>query len=226
MSVISWSSRAGIACLWLAAAGASANGGHFLVDDAGIIPPQSCELESWVTRADPVTHATVAPGCNFTGGSGWTMPLEYNLSNDDLTAIGLEYKTVLWTSRSGPALAATGGLRYSRTTSELDTYYLNIPLSFQPMDSLTLHVNGGVEHDRVLDDTYATWGLAATVKPVTGPVWIVEMYNNDVRQDPIIAGGARMNIGSTRWTLDLGLARDTQLDETAYTLGINIPRLF
>ncbi len=226
MSANFWYYRAGIACLWLAATGAFANGGQFLVDDASIIPPQSCELETWVTRADPVTRATVSPGCNFTGGSGWTMPLEYNLSDDDLTAIGLEYKTVLWTSRSGPALAATGGLRYNRAASELDTYYLNIPLSVQPVDSLTLHLNGGVEHDRLLDDTYATWGLAATLKPGVGPVWILEMVDNDSRQDPIIAGGARMEIGSTRWTMDLGLARDTQLDETAYTLGINIPRLF
>lgn len=213
-------------CLALTAGNAAANGGHFRVDDASITPPQSCELETWVTRVDPVTRGTVSPGCNITGASAWTVPLEYNLSDDELSAIGLEYKRVLWSSRSGPALAATGGLSYNRVSSELDTYYINIPLSFQPMDSLTLHLNGGVEHDRPLDDTYATWGLAATFKPVTGPVWILEMYDNDRRQDPIIAGGARMNIGSTRWTLDLGLARDTQLDETAYTLGINIPRLF
>ena len=210
----------------LMAVKAGANGGHFLVDDAATTPPQTCALETWVTRMDPTTRATVAPMCNITGASEWKLPLEYNLSNDELTTIGLDYKRVLWASRSGPALAGSAGFRYNRVTSEMDTYYLNIPLSFQPMDSLTLHLNGGVEHDRPLDDTYATWGVAATFKPVTGPIWILEMYDNDRRQDPIIAGGARMNVGSTRWTLDLGLARDTQLDETAYTLGINIPRLF
>ncbi|WP_027328958.1 hypothetical protein [Marinimicrobium agarilyticum] len=221
----------GVSVLWAAglsvlAGYASANGGHFMVDDASITPPQNCEFETWYTHADPVSHSVVSPGCNFTGGSDWTLPVTYNNETDEVSDIGLEYKKVVWTSRSGPALAVSGGANYHRSASELDRYFVNVPLSFQLVDSLTLHLNGGVEHDRVIDDTYATWGVAATFKPVVGPVWILEMADNDLRQDPIYAGGVRTAIGSTRWTLDLGLAHDTQLDETAYTLGINIPRLF
>ena len=203
-----------------------ATGGQFLVDDARIVPPQSCELETWFTSDSPDRIWTTSPGCNFTGDSGWTLPVEYDLRTDDTRAIGMEYKRVLWASGSGPALAGTAGLRYDRAAGELSTYYLNVPFSFQPADSITLHVNGGVEHDRLLDDSYATWGLAATIKPVTGPVWIVELFDDETREDPIFAAGARMHIGSTRWTLDLGLARDIQRDETAYTVGVNLPRLF
>lgn len=212
--------------LFIIAGDACANDGHFMVDDASITPPQNCKIETWYTHADPVSRAVASPACNFTGGSDWTLPVTYNNETNEVSDIGLEYKTVVWTSRSGPALALAGGANYHRSSSELDRYFVNVPLSFQPMDSLTLHLNGGVEHDRLIDETYGTWGLAATLKPVVGPIWILEMADNDWRRAPIYAAGARTTIGSTRWTLDVGLAHDTQLEETAYTVGINIPHLF
>lgn len=205
---------------------AGANGGHFRVDDASVTPPHNCELAGWASRRDDASFATLEPSCNFTGGSGWSLPMEFSLETDELATLGLEYKRVLWNWDSGPALAAVAGTEYDRPASELDTYYAYVPLSVQPMDSLTFHLNGGVEHSRMEDDTYATWGLAATFKPVRGPVWIVEAIDDDRRADPTYAVGLRTGIGSTAWTLDLGVARDTQFEETTYTLGINIPRLF
>ncbi|MGD8174388.1 hypothetical protein [Marinimicrobium sp. ARAG 43.8] len=205
---------------------AGANGGHFMVDDASIAPPSNCELETWVTRLDPNTVATAVPTCNFTGASEWSMPVRYNISDSETEAVGLQYKRVLWSTSSGPTLAVSAGTQYSLLSDEFGKFYVNLPLSVQPLENLTVHFNGGLTHDRVLDDTYANWGVAATLKPLTGPVWILEMADNEWRSDPVFAAGARMPIGSTRWTLDLGVARDTQWDETAYTIGINIPNLF
>lgn len=204
---------------------AHANGGHFLVDDAAITPPSTCSVETWATRLDSSTQFTLNPMCNFTGGSEWALPVEYDSELDEITTIGLDYNTVLYSRGSGPAVAVGGGVRYDRVTSEMNEIYLNIPVSLQVMDNVTLHLNGGVLHDRVLDDTFGTWGVATSIKTISGPMLVVEMFEDD-RYEPVYGAGARFNIGSTRWTLDLGVARDTHVDETEYSIGVNIPSLF
>lgn len=210
---------------WCLSPMVAANGGHFMVDDAAITPPRTCQLETWVTRQSPDTAVTVNPACNILGGSEWSLPIEYDTVNSETRAVGLEYKTVLFHPNRGPAIAVSGGAMYQRADSAVRDIYLNVPVSWQIIDPLTLHLNGGAMHERDLDDTYATWGLAATLKTISGPVLIAEFTDND-RYDPIYGVGARFTIGSTRWTLDLGVAHDSHLEENAYTLGINIPRLF
>lgn len=202
-----------------------ANSGHFAVDDAGIIPGGTCGLETWVSRMDSVNVATLNPSCNFLGGAQWSLPLTYNLENSELTHMGLEYKTVLWDSGRGPALAFDAGVNYSRVASQVQEYYINIPASFQTLENLTLHINVGAIHDRPASDTFAAWGLGATVKTVNGPNLIVEVADND-RDDPWVGAGARFGIGASHWTLDLGVARDTGPGENIYTLGLNSPSFF
>jgi hypothetical protein len=214
-----------VAAACLGANVAWANGGHFLVDDAGISPGGSCGLETWVSRINSTNLATLSPFCNFTGGSEWTLPLVYNLEGTELVYMGLEYKTVWLDTGRGPALAFDTGVLYSRIAREFEEYYINIPASFQLLENLTLHLNAGGRHDRADRDTYATWGLAATVKTVNGPVLIME-YADDDRHDPWIAAGARFRVGATRWTLDLGVARDTGSGDNMFTIGLNIPRFF
>ncbi|MDQ2077173.1 hypothetical protein [Marinimicrobium sp. ABcell2] len=202
-----------------------ANGGHFAVDDAGIAPGGSCGMESWISRVDSTNTATLSPMCNFTGGSEWTLPLVYNLEGSELAYMGLEYKTVWLDTGRGPALAFDAGFMYNRLARDFEEYYINIPASFQALENLTLHLNTGARHEPDARDTYATWGLAATVKTVNGPVLIME-YSDDDRYDPLIAAGARFRVGATRWTMDLGVAHDTGPGDNIFTIGLNIPRFF
>src|SRR4051812_37244348 len=51
-------------CSGLAAPTAHAAGGHHAVDDAVILGPGECELETWVTRArEPRSAWHLGPGC-------------------------------------------------------------------------------------------------------------------------------------------------------------------
>src|SRR5690625_7057305 len=75
-----------------------ANGGHFAVDDASIMPGANCGVETWVSRVRSTNIATVNPQCNFTGGSEWALPLVYDLDSSELAYMGLGYKTV-WLDR-------------------------------------------------------------------------------------------------------------------------------
>lgn len=202
-----------------------ANGGHFAVDDAGITPGGNCGMETWVSRVRSTNMATVKPMCNFTGGSEWALPLVYDLDSSNLAYMGLNYKTIWLDSARGPALAFDTGFLYDRQNREFDNYYINIPASLQVLENLTMHLNGGLRHDRAPRDTYATWGLAATVKTVNGPLIIME-YADDDRHDPLVGIGARFRVGATHWTLDLGVARETGPGENIFTIGLNIPRFF
>lgn len=202
-----------------------ANSGHFAVDDASITPGGNCSMDSWVSRVDSVNMSTVSPKCNFTGGSEWELPLVYDLDSGHMAYMGLNYKTVWWDNARGPALAFDTGFLYDRRTRKFDSYYVNIPASLQVMENVTMHLNGGVRHDRVPSDTYATWGLAATIKTISGPLLIMEYSDND-EHDPLFGFGARFRLGVTQWTLDLGVARDTGPGENIFTIGLNIPRFF
>ncbi len=209
----------------LASAPAWANGGHFNVDDASITPPKVCELETWLSRDDTATVGVLNPACNFTGAAGWSLPLSYDLSSDQALGLGLEYKTVWLDTGSGPALAFDAGFNYSLVTDEIDQVYVNLPISLQVLENLTLHANLGGRHSRPEDQSYGTWGLAATWTTINGPKLIAEVADNH-RQEPIFGIGARFGLGTTRWTMDLGAAHNSNSEENTYTLGLNIPRLF
>lgn len=214
---------AGIFGVALAPLTASASGGHFLVDDASIVPRGTCELEMWATRSSPTTWGTLKPGCHLLGAE-WSMPLRYNFRTDEFDAVGLERKAMLYRPLRGPAIAYSFGAEYNLSRDGLDRFYANLPISFHLTESVVMHLNGGVEHDRIEEETYLTYGAALNVR-LAGPRLIVEFYNQE-DGDPIVAAGLRYHVGSTSWTLDLGVAHDTGPGDNHYTLGLNIPSLF
>src|SRR5690625_5611361 len=69
-----------------------ANGGHFAVDDASIMPGANCGGETWASRVGPPNIATVNPQGNFTGGSEWALPLGFDRDTRELANLGLGYK--------------------------------------------------------------------------------------------------------------------------------------
>lgn len=203
------------------------NGGHFRVDDASIGPAGTCDLETWASRreATDIDTATLNPECNFTGAAEWSVPLVYDLTGDEFTHAGLEYKRVLGSLGGGPALAVDIGGKYNLVAGKFDRMYVNVPISLQLLDNLTFHANVGGVHDRPARETFGTWGLAATVTTVNGPKLIVEALDNE-REESVVALGARFGLGTTWWTLDIGVARETGPGENIYTLGLNSPHLF
>ncbi len=213
------------AVLILVSAQSWANGGHFKVDDAAITPPGVCQLEGWLTRNDAITAGVLKPACNFGGAADWSLPVSYDLSSDEALGVGLEYKTVWLDIGGGPALAFDAGFNYSLVTNEVDQLYVNLPISLQVLENLTLHANLGGLHDRLEDQDYGTWGLAATWTTINGPQLIAEAADNH-REEPIFGIGARFGLGPTRWRLELCAAHNSNSEENTYTLGLNIPRLF
>src|SRR5690625_6423920 len=86
-----------------------ANGGHFAVDDASIMPGANRGVETCVSRVRSTNIATVNPQCNFTGGSEWALTSVSDRDSSGLADMGSGYNTVWLASARGPALAFDTG---------------------------------------------------------------------------------------------------------------------
>lgn len=86
----------GAACL--PAAALHAAGGHHAVDDAALLAPGQCHVESWHARGDGTRLLHMAPACRF-GAIEWALALERGFG--DGGTLGLQAKG-LFTDEAAP----------------------------------------------------------------------------------------------------------------------------
>lgn len=214
-----------LAAAFIAATGltsftASANGGHFLVDDATLTPPGSCQLESWIQRADSESVLTLQPACSIDAGWEIAVPLEYNTNNSELETWGFEAKTILTDDFLDGALAITLGVARDQLESDWAGGFINLPYSRYVQGFGTLHVNVGVEYDQFAESWNSTWGVATTTALGAASELILEVAGvSDA--DPIVAAGIRVP-GGDNWELDVSVGRDLDADSNLVTVGFNI----
>ncbi|MDB5816989.1 MAG: hypothetical protein JWQ11_629 [Rhizobacter sp.] len=185
----------GSAALWLPAA-CHAVGGQFAVDDAYILDPGQCQIETWTDRqvaaAGRLTH--FGPSCRvgpvelglnidrstgagagattFTGAQAkWTLPLTTQLTSAFVTAVAFD--------------ATHGG---STTT----TVYA--PLSFQTGAHVTLHANLGFDLLQGSPSTQHS-GVAIDWTPGRDMVFTIERY----RQYGIDSARVGVHYDFTKW---------------------------
>ncbi len=181
-----------------------------LTDDARIVDPQSCQVESCVrANHEGPAQAWAVPGCNppgnpelSVGGSAGRADGERRLSNSLVQA-----KTMLKPLRTnGWGLALTLGRSLQRGlepgSSDAPSHYLNVPLSFSLRDdALVLHLNGGLREDRLRRQTFATWGLGSELQLRDRLQLITELYGES-RSRPFLHGGLRYWVVPERVQID------------------------
>jgi len=131
-------------------------------DDARIVEPGSCQLESWVRNNPASTERWALPGCNFTGN------LELTLGGSQVReAVGAHSSSVVMqaktlfkplTSNSWSWGAALGVVSDPATGSREVYGYLPMTLSLLD-DGTFLHANLGAKHEAVTSNKQWTWGL-------------------------------------------------------------------
>lgn len=198
---------------------AFANGGHFLVDDATITDPGTCQLETWTSRVSGESVWILQPACSTQGGWEFAVPLVYSWSDSEVTEVGLEAKTIVSEDVYGGALAFTVGLVMDTVDDEFAGGFVNIPYSRELNAYWTLHLNAGTEYDRIGKYWNALWGVATTYA-LTQHIDVITEVAGVGSDDPIFGFGARYQFD--RFDLDLGIARDTQVNDTIYTIGLNV----
>lgn len=157
----------GIACACLLSVPSAHAGRPMTVDDASIVAPGQCQLETYALHARGTNAYWVTPACNV--GGAWELAAGADRTEDERGARHdgrLQAKTVL------KPLAADGwgiGLVLAdqfRAGRGLDgDLSANVPLSFALRgDRLLLHLNAGVLRAAATRRSNATWGVGAAFK--------------------------------------------------------------
>ena len=135
----------------LLASHAHASGGPYVVDDADVIDRGTCQLESFYSRLGSGTDlAFVAPGCNVANVE-WTLGLtRARLDGETDSGIELQAKALLRpVSSGGVGVAIAAGIgRGLSSGGRLSDGFVNLPVTWEPVDALRLHANLGSAYSR------------------------------------------------------------------------------
>ncbi|OOG23442.1 hypothetical protein B1C78_11295 [Thioalkalivibrio denitrificans] len=202
-------------------------GGHYVVDDADLIDPRSCEAEIWYTDTDGAGHGTfLSPTCRLDGPWQVTATagfLRESGSNEEL--YGLEAKALFMDMEThGFGVGLVAGTEYLTETSRWEVAFAYVPVSFEVVpDRAMAHINLGVERDRGEDDkTALTWGLG-TEATLAGPLgFVAEVFGDDRSgSHPVAQIGPRLALLDDRLFADLTWTRELGGDrEEAWTVGV------
>jgi hypothetical protein len=170
--------------------------GHpMIVDDASIVDPKACQLETWMDRNSESGTFWILPACNFTGnleltvGGGWT----HKAGSTRNTQVALQGKTLfksLDTNGWGLGLAA-GTLWHPKDNSNHRAYelYARLPASFSFIeDRVFVHGNLGWNRDSADQANHLLWGLA-TEAEVTKPLFLFAEVFGQERGHPFFHFG-------------------------------------
>lgn len=179
-----------------------------ITDDARIVDPKACQVESWVKRNPDSTEFWAIPACNPTGnleltfGGALTREHGETLFTDNV----LQGKTIfraLEPNGWGAGLAV-GMLRHPHREAASgwgDPYfYVPVSVAFRG-DQWVVHVNAGAIRQRAEDRTLGTWGLGNEIRLRPDLYFIPEVFGND-RGRPFYQVGLRKWIVPDRVQVD------------------------
>lgn len=149
-----------------AAAGTATAARPMITDDARIVDPKACQVESWVRFERGERAAWAVPGCNPTGNLELSAGGAYGDGDAGrgVRATLLQAKTLVRPlSPDGVGWGVAVGAARDRGaggSSGLGDPYLYLPVSaaFRGED-VVVHLNVGATRDRAAGRTEATWGL-------------------------------------------------------------------
>ncbi|MBV7535067.1 hypothetical protein KW842_04705 [Duganella sp. sic0402] len=152
----------------LACASLPAHAGRpMTVDDAAIVSPGQCQLESYVQRAGEVREFWATPACNV--GGDWELALGGAVVEEGATHTHLgrlQAKTVfkpLEADGWGAGLVLANQFSSGRGLD--GDLSVNVPLSFSLRgDSVLLHLNAGAIRSQTRRVTDPSWGIGAEFK--------------------------------------------------------------
>lgn len=204
-----------------------------ITDDARIIDPQSCQLESWVKTSKQSDEYWALPACNPLGFFELTLGGS-KIHGDQVDAKPsdrlVQFKTVFREIKPndwaiGFALGRNHHLNTSELTSHHDVYgYIPITWSIN-QDQQFLHLNLGAvksQHDSVLRKT---WGVGAEIEMTPSTFLIAETYGVDGTK-PSYQGGVRHWLQPNKFQVDLTTGSEARYSSQNRWFSIGIRLLF
>ena len=200
-------------------------------DDARIVDPRSCQLESWVKKPRESTEYWALPGCNFSGNLEVTFGGARTSSEDGMhtSDVVLQGKTLFKALEPGGwsfGLVA-GGLRHpdrSRDEGLLSNPYGYVPATFSFLqDRVFVHLNLGLLHDKSASRTNTTWGIGME-RQLTAPSWLIAEAYGDNRGTPFYQFGLRHWLVENRLQIDatFGNRFGQSTEERYFSIGLRV----
>lgn len=155
-----------------------------ITDDARIVDPKSCQVESWAKFNKDSTEFWALPGCNvgvnleITYGGARTRESGEAHTTDTLLQAKTLFKK-LTTNGYGIGLAVGHAQRPRNEGSDnlIGDAYFYVPFSVSMMDDkFILHTNLGAVHRRDDHVTRTTWGIGSETEISKRTYFIAEMY--------------------------------------------------
>jgi hypothetical protein len=138
-----------------------------LTDDARIVDPKACQLESWVRNSKDVTEYWALPACNVSENLEVTIGggLEGEHGHSSFANELYQLKSIIQPiamNQTGFAIVLGNGRDPKRTMNRaIQDWYLNVPISYPYNDRLVIHTNLGVTHLTDEHKEKMNWGLSS-----------------------------------------------------------------
>ena len=138
-----------------------------LTDDARIVDPKACQLESWVRDSKHTTEYWALPACNVGENTELTIggSLEGENGHSSFASELYQIKSIIRPialNQTGYSIVLGNGRDPKRTTSKvIQDWYLNVPISYPYNDRLVIHTNLGVTHLTDEKTEKINWGLSS-----------------------------------------------------------------
>lgn len=183
---------------------ANAAGGSYAVDDAAINAPGACNVDAWYTanQHNGSTHnETLSPACTFAAlpSVQWGAALSRATDAEKgQTQVSPQLKAqVLSREDLGLELALSAGAHVALNRQHgFDGADLNMPLTWQPLETLRLNLNAGWAHAYNQGDQShrLTWGTGFEFQVLQSLTLIAERYGQE-GGDQAWQAGPRFHLG-------------------------------
>jgi hypothetical protein len=181
-----------------------------VVDDARIIDPGSCQLETWRRFNRDSQENWALPGCNPGGNIEFTLG-SAELPVDDLgvrsytRTVQMQGKTLfqrLETDGYSYGLAVGGVVRSRGAADQVPNYYAYVPVTRSLLeDRMFVHVNVGVQRAGEVPANSLTWGIG-TEYGITSRIFLMIETYGDNHHRSSYQGGIRTWIVPNRVQID------------------------
>lgn len=200
-------------------------------DDAATADPRSCQLETWVTRAEGQKALTLAPACGIVSGvelgADYTQPHPRDGAPSS-GGLALKFAPPSWAYTTGAGELAFGlklsaGYERAPGSSWQHTGAGLLGLAtWTPHADWAVHANLGAAQDRLSDTTARLINVALTWAPIEQALLFAETQTNNRREvfgNAIHSAGARWWLLKDRLGLDLTAHRSSGAS-TTWTVGL------
>lgn len=197
-------------------------------DDARIVDPKACQLESWVKLNRHSTEYWALPSCNLSGNFELTLggAITHVDQASNTTDIMFQGKTIfkrMETNGWGVGLAV-GTVRHPQFHVNGRDWSAYVPASFSfHDDQVLLHTNLGWLRGQESKIHAATWGVGSEIQ-FTERTWLIGEIFGQNHGPPLYQAGFRYWIVPNRVQVDttFGNRFDNNLEDHWFTIGLRL----